>query len=203
MIKGTVLWNSAGSYHKQDNNSIESFVKARDGTGWLESCGPTALVNAAEALGVVARLKIDETLKLGTFFPQIEDVAFLYLNDPRNFEKFKKAAPDIVPGSIPGNRVFAYYPDAALDLFGIYAIFSPGLMEWRSLGKFLSTGRAIQLCLVKPGHYVTAVAFDEDTDEVIFWDPWKDRLPGGGFCARMSRTEYEGNVKPYSVVYSL
>jgi hypothetical protein len=66
----------------------------------------------------------------------------------------------------------------------------------------LRSGRAVQLCLVKPGHYIAAVAFDEGTREIVYNDPWPGRFKdGNGFNRRMGEAEFKENVKPYRIVY--
>ncbi|MDR0556332.1 MAG: C39 family peptidase [Treponema sp.] len=66
----------------------------------------------------------------------------------------------------------------------------------------MRAGQAVQLCLVKPGHYIAAVAYDDLTREIIFNDPWPGRFPGGnGFNRRMGKAEFKGNVKPFLIVY--
>jgi hypothetical protein len=67
----------------------------------------------------------------------------------------------------------------------------------------LAAGRAVQLCLMPPGHYVAAVAWDKATEEIIYPDPWPGRRPqwaGDGF-ARRTTLEEEAAIQPYVVVY--
>jgi hypothetical protein len=58
------------------------------------------------------------------------------------------------------------------------------------------------LCLVKPGHYIAAVAFDGGAREIIFNDPWPGRFKdGNGFNRRMGEAECKANLKPFRIVY--
>lgn len=199
MIKGCFRWNDRErAYFTQVNNALESLLKAKDGKSWLESCGPTTMINCLAAEGVQV-----DGLKICTWAPQPEDIVTLYLNDPRNSEKFKKARQNLEPGTIPGNRVPQYYPDAAEDLYGVQALYSEGKLPFDQLAAFLKRGVAVQLCLVNPGHYIAAVAFDDEAQEIIFNDPWPGRFAdGNGFNVRMGAKEYEANVKPFAIIYN-
>lgn len=198
MIRGCKRWDDRDAFYVQTNNSIEALLRAHGGKGWLESCGPSAMVNCLAAMGVKV-----EAARIGAWTPQPEDIVTLYLNDPRNADRFARAERGIKPGSIPGNRVAAYYPDAAMDLYSVHAALTLGLMGFDSLASFLRGGKAVQLCLVNPGHYVAAVAFDDDAQEIVYHDSWPDRFADkNGFKVRMGRKEYESNVKPLAIVYS-
>jgi hypothetical protein len=124
-----------------------------------------------------------------------------FFNDPRNYEALKKARPDTPPEVWHGNEVPQFYPIAVKAVFGVKAAFEWGA-EFTKVAAYLQAGKAVQLCLVKPGHYIAAVAFDQDTREIIFNDPWPGRFKDkNGFNRRMSEGEYKGNLKPFLVVY--
>jgi hypothetical protein len=94
-----------------------------------------------------------------------------------------------------------FYPSAVEAVFGAKAVFEWGA-DFAGAAACLREGRAVQLCLVKPGHYIAAVAFDDESREIIFNDPWPGRFAdGNGFNRRMGEAEFKGNVKPYRIVY--
>jgi hypothetical protein len=137
----------------------------------------------------------------GEYVPQSEEVLMDFFNDPRNYAILKKARPDTPPDVWHGNEVPQFYPAAVEAVFGIKAYFR-WLHDFGHVANELASGRAVQLCLVKPGHYIAAVAYDEDAREIIYNDPWPDRFPDkNGFNRRMSHAEYQANTKPYLIVY--
>jgi hypothetical protein len=124
-----------------------------------------------------------------------------YFNDPRNYDLLKRVRPDTPPDVWHGNEVPQFYPAAARAVFGIKAEFLWS-NHFDKIASFLVQGNAVQLCLVNPGHYIAAVAYDEDREEIIYNDPWPGRFPdGNGFNRRMGRAECAANVKPFLIVY--
>lgn len=196
MIKGVKHWDNRSRYYSQTNNSTESILRKVGVKEWLETCGSTAAVNCLAAMGH------DVTVFCpGQYRPQPEDVLTNYFNDPRNYKKFEKIRKNLDPNKYPGNRVPQYYPLAAREVFNVEAEFK-FLKDFESVAEIISSGFAVQLCLVSPGHYIAAVAYDEDTEEIIFNDPWPDRFPdGNGFNQRLDREKYEKNVEPYVIIY--
>jgi hypothetical protein len=195
-VKGAKLWNDRDVSYKQSNNAEESFLRALGFRGWLETCGSTSFIMCMAALGEKMELA-----RAGLFIPQPEDVATLYFNDPRNFDRFRRARPNLEPGTWPGNRVPQYFPEAAADLYGIHATYVEG-MAFEAMGGFLADGRTVEIQLRKPAHYVAAVAYDLDACEIIYNDPWPEgRTDGNGFNLRMGKAEYLANVHPFCVVY--
>jgi len=197
-IKGAKFWDDRDRLHSQENNPTEAYLKAtlkETKLGWLESCGPSASVNCLDALGYDIVIECP-----GVFIPQSEEVLMDYFNDPNN--KTKLNAIRAMDESIPENRVPQYYPVAVQEVFNAKAAFQWG-KNFDSIVTMLVEGRAVQLCLIKPGHYIAAVAYDEDTKEIIYHDSWGARFPDGkgGFARRMSKAEYDQNVKDYFIVY--
>jgi hypothetical protein len=137
----------------------------------------------------------------GTYAPQSEEVLMDFFNDPRNYAVLKAARPDTPPDVWHGNEVPQFYPAAVKAVFGVKAVFEWGA-DFDKTAAYLREGKAVQLCLVKPGHYIAAVAFDEGTREIVFNDPWPGRFKdGNGFNRRMGEAEFKENVKPYRIVY--
>lgn len=195
MIHGPRAWNDRERYYTQVNNPTEEQLRKAGVSGWLETCGPTAAVNCIAALGA------DLTITCpGRYRPQPEEVLSDYLNDPRNYGVLRAARPDVDPSEIQGNRVPQDYPVAVREVFGVRATYLESL-GWPGVMGHLVARRSVQVCLIKPGHYLAVVAYDETTDEMIYHDSWPARVGGDGFCRRITRDAYESNVRPYVIVY--
>jgi hypothetical protein len=199
-IFGSPLWNDRKrAYFIQENNSIEHILKCRlpAGSSPLETCGPTASLNCQASLGREIGLGMP-----GGYRPQPEDILASYLNDPRNFAAMRESWSGLDPEKLPGNEVAQWYPLAVREVFGNTCEFVGDLAFERAVG-LIRGGRALQVCLRSPGHFIALVAYDEEASEFIIKDSWTGRWPDGdGFCKRLSRAEYETNVKPLSLVYS-
>lgn len=198
MIEGVKFWNDKSRYYTQSNNPIEAYHKACGiKTGWTESCGPTSAVTILDSSGYPVAAAVP-----GTWKPQPEQLLWDYLNDPRNYDKFKLARPNLLPGSIPGNRVPQYYPIAIKEVFGQNCSFAEG-KSFRQIAEYVSTGKGVQLCLKNPGHFIPVVAFDDSSAELIFHDPFPERFPDRtGFAKRLSETAYLTNVQAFCILYS-
>jgi hypothetical protein len=196
MIKGVQFWNDKGCYYTQSNNPTEEILRKRSDGNWLVSCGPSAAVTCIAAMG------FDVTVSTpGAYKPQAEEVLMDFFNDPRNYAVLSKARPDTPPDVWHGNEVPQFYPVAVRDVFGVSAVFVWGA-DFDKVAVLLQEGRAVQLCLVKPGHYIAAVAFDDQKRELIFNDPWPGRFAdNNGFNRRMGEAEFKANVKPYHITY--
>ncbi len=196
MIHGTRFATDRDRYYIQTNNPTEQLLKKREGEGWLESCGPSAAVNCLATLGYDLVI-----LCPGVYKPQPEEVLMDFFNDPKNYAKFAEIRKDLDPVSFPGNRVPQWYPYAVQQVFAATASFVWG-SELEKITQFLKRGFAVQLCLKKPGHYIAVVAYDDETNELIFNDSWPDRFPDkNGFNRRMGADEYKRNVKPWAILY--
>jgi hypothetical protein len=199
-IFGSPFWNDRRrAYFTQENNPIEHMLKCRSPAGgsWLETCGPTASLNCQASLGRDVGIRAK-----GGYRPQPEDVLASYFNDPNNFDAMRKAWPGLDPAKLPGNEVAQWYPLAVHEVFGNACEFV-GSMTFEKAVEHIRMGRAIQVCLRSPGHFIALVAYDDELSEFIIKDGWASRWPDGdGFCKRFSRSEYETNVKALSLVYS-
>lgn len=197
MVKGLPHWQDRNRYYTQTNNSIEAFHKAEGKTkGWTESCGPTSATTILDMMGIMVEVGTP-----GGWKPQPEQVLWDYLNDPRNYPKFAQARPNLAPGSVPGNQVPQYYPVAVKEVFGGRCEFR-ATIRFDDVAQWVAAGKGVQLCLKSPGHYIPAVAFDEQSGELMFHDPFPDRFPdGNGFARKLTRAEFQSNVQPYGVFY--
>jgi hypothetical protein len=197
MISGARYWNDRTRFYTQTNNPTEEILRLRGGKGWLETCGPTAAVNCLAALGVNVGI-----ICPGGWVPQPEEILMDFLTDPRHYGDFRNLGAD--PAAAPGNEQAVLYPLAVSRVFGAIAEFLPTKPQFGVLIDRLKAGAALQFCLMTPGHFVAAVAFDDEAGEIIFNDPWPGRVPawkGDGFNRRMGRAEYEANVKDFAVLY--
>lgn len=190
-------WNDRSRYYTQTNNPTEEQLRKEDGQGWLETCGPTSAVNCLSALGYNLIIKCP-----GLYIPQPEEVLSDYLNDPANYPKLRKVRPNLDPVSIPGGRVPQYYPLAVFEVFGAKGEYIDNL-SWSMLRGVLSIGSSVQICLKNPGHYLAVVHYDSASDSIVYNDSWPARVGGNGFNCKMNKTEFDSNVKPFAVVYSI
>jgi len=196
MIQGARHWGERLCYHAQNNNPTEQYLKKLGVAAWLQTCGPTAAVNCLDALGYKLAIQCP-----GLYKPQPEEVLSDYFNDPANEDKFVKFRPDIA--KTPGNYWPTLYPLAVREVFEARATFLVNIHNWAEVCGMLWHGAALQLHLVKPAHYIAAVAYDEAAQEIIFHDSWpREANKYDGFANRMTRKEYEGNVRDFLVRYN-
>lgn len=195
MIKGVKFWNARDCYFVQTNNPTEEILRKRSDGVWLVSCGPSAAITCIAAMGFDVEVKTP-----GDYKPQSEEVLMDFFNDPRNYPALQKVRPETPPDMWHGNEIPQFYPVAVQSVFGVKARF-----EWTApfekVIAELQAGKAVQLCLKNPGHYIAAVAYDDERDEIIFNDPWPGRFKdGNGFNRRLKRVDFS-NVKPFRIVY--
>jgi hypothetical protein len=196
MIKGVKFWNDKDCYYTQTNNPTEEILRKRSDGNWLVSCGPSSAVCCLAALGLDVSVSCP-----GTYKPQPEEVLMDFFNDTRNYKALLAARPDTPPDVWHGNEVPQFYPVAVPAVFGVPASFTWG-NDFGKIAAHLQAGRAVQLCLVKPGHYVAAVAYDDEVREIIYNDPYPERFADrNGFNRRMGEAECKANTKPYIIVY--
>jgi hypothetical protein len=69
------------------------------------------------------------------------------------------------------------------------------------VGCFELGTRSVQLCLKDPRHYIAAVAYDDEKDEIVFNDSWPDRFDdGNGFNRRLKKADVL-NLQNFIVVF--
>ncbi len=195
MIKGAKFWDDPNRFYSQSNNPTENLLRKRDSASALESCGPTAAVNCLAALGHQVDIFCP-----GTYSPQPEETLLDYFNDPRNADRLQKERADISVDQIPPNRVPQFYPLAVREVFGAVAHFT-----WISgfeIRRHLDTGRTIQVLMRTPSHYIAAVAYDPEANELIINDPWPEGRPDGkGFNLRIKMDDLKKQIEPFAIVY--
>jgi len=197
MVKGTKYWDDGDKYYTQENNPLDNMLRKAKVRLWLETCGPTSAINILGSMGL-----LPEVPKYGTYQMQPESIVMDYFNDSRQYEKFN-AIRDLDNRKWLNNEIPQYYPIMAKELFGVIAKFDFGL-NWALITWNLMEGNGVQLCLKKPGHYIAAVAYDDETNELIYNDSHPSRFKDGkgGHNRRMSEKEFLKNVKPYRIIYS-
>jgi len=196
MIRGVKHWDSRDHYYVQTNNPTEEVLRKRKNGNWLVSCGPTAAVSCLAAMGCDVAIRCP-----GEYQPQSEEVLMDYFNDPRNYDTLRKIRPETPPDTYHGNEVPQFYAAAVPAVFGVKAEFLWGA-DFLKIAAFLEAGRAVQVCLVQPGHFIAVVACDRETRELIYNDPWPERFANkDGFNRAMSESELKLNVLPYLIVY--
>lgn len=198
MISGAIHWNDRTRYFIQTNNALEATLKRYNAEESLVSCGPTMAVNCIAAMGGMVNCEAP-----GEWIPQPEDVLTLWFQDGRNWDELYRIRPETNPAGTrySPHEVPQYYPAAVKAVFDVTAHFQ-WINDFSAVAHHLQAGEAVGLNLIEPGHYIAAVAYDDETDELIYHDPWPERhADGNGFARRMSRDEYNGNVKPYGIVF--
>ncbi len=197
MITGAKFWNDSDRFYSQSNNPTENLLRKRNSLSALESCGPTAAVNCLAALGYTLTI-----FTPGSYFPQPEEVLLDYFNDPRNADRLQKERTDISVDQMPPNRVPQFYPLAVHEVFGAVADFS--WITGFDIQHHLEAGRAIQILMRMPSHYIAVLAYDSDTGEVIINDPWPEgRADGKGFNIRIGLDDLAGQAEPFGIIYEV
>jgi hypothetical protein len=195
MIYGTKFWNDIDCFHIQDNNTYEETFRKKGVQYYLETCGSTSAINC------ISSMKGDDffdNIRVGDFYPQPEDILTAYFNTKTNYNLFKQIRADIDYTSMMVNEVPQIYPIAIKTLFGIDCEFK-WEKDWNKLIEYLKNGMSIQVC--EPGHYTGVVAYDGNTNELIYNDPWNGHHSGGGFNLRYSKDYYDQSINNFIIVY--
>lgn len=191
MIKGAKNWNNRKKVYRIQNNNLFEILK--DGL-WF--CGPTS--------GAIAHDAVDSSIEKnpygGDWLIQKEDyISSCFLTEV-NWKEFKKIR-KLNLKKYPPYTVPQYYPWVIKKVFGREASFHWG-GTYEKITKLVWDGNAVQICLKEPGHYIVAVAYNDETGELIYHDPWPDRHPDrDGFAKRMSQDEFKRNVEDYYILY--
>jgi hypothetical protein len=198
MIKGIKHWNNRDRYYTQTNNGTENILRKSGMQSYLETCGPTSAVMLADMMGYSISVKGP-----GLWTIQPEDYLAIYFNDPRNEAKLHAARKNIDPKDWMGNRVPQYYPAGMMDCFAIPAQFEWGA-SFEKVRDLILDGKGVMICFKTPGHYVAAVAYDDESQEIIYHDPWphnhwpQKHSGKSGFMRTLSESNFE-NVQSFMV----
>jgi hypothetical protein len=216
MIYGANYWNNKDIHYVQTNNAVENIDDDA-----LSHCGSSASLTCVSSLYYP---EIEKAIpKVGNYSIQLDDVMSLFMNDNRN-EKALMYYRELKSYKGDYQQVPQYYPYAIKSLFGkdCYYIgynieltqqskdsilnnqINSKTLKWDYLKYWLKCGYSVQCVLKKPGHYISIVAYDDDKNEMIYYDPWPNRLglKNRGIQERMSLSEFLDNVKKYCIVYT-
>lgn len=225
MIFGLKKWDDRSTYWDQTNNPTEQVLKKdalRDSkrikeigaeysipenvineliiavSPWLESCGPTAAVN------IVNSLSVDVYFKGPALHKVPGDEALTdFFNTPSNYPKFDRIRKEIDPDSILNNEIPQFYIVGIPEVFGLKCSFHWGRI-WGLFIRIIKEGHGLMVCLRKPGHYIGIVAYDDETEEFIYRDPWagnpwpERHRKKDGFNRRLNIEEFE-NIQPFYI----
>lgn len=192
MIFGAKEWSLRQHHYSQENNPQEEMLRKAGVADWLETCGPTSAVNCIAVLGHDLEIKAP-----GPFRPQPESVLSGWFHDPRNYSTMEEIRAATPPHEWMGNRIPQFYPAAVRSLFGVEAVFR--WLDTEGVKNAVMSGRAVQVCLKKPSHYIAIVAYDDETEEFIFNDSYPSRkdLKNRGFNERIKNL----HIQQWGVVY--
>lgn len=153
-------------------------IKVGDKTiHYSETCGPSAAVNGIAALGYdFSWIKI-----------QPEDLLTCWMFTHHKELLKIRNVPDILPNEVP-----QFYPYSVKNLFGVDANFR-WFKKWKGFKKIIISGNTIQVAI--PGHYICCVAYDYDTDEIIYHDSW------AGKSKRFKEKYYIDKVSNWIIEY--
>lgn len=211
-MKGTLNWNNGKSFwFIQDRSTIETIIRKQEiedfGINkpalWLETCGSHSATNAALSIQPDPDKFLRSFSTPGGEPTRPPDVLTLFLNAPQNSAELKAIRPDIDVDKMMGNQVPQFYPLAVSRIFGVKADFQ-WIHNFNKVASLVSAGSAVQICLVKPGHYLCVIAYDEVNNKLIYVDPHPPRHPDGNwYNATMDKQEYDSNTQNFAIVYSL
>ena len=195
MIEGARYWNDRTHYYIQTNNPTEQALKTYGKGVWLVSCGPTAAINCIAALGADVTVRSPS----GKWAFQPEECLLDFMLDPRNEPKLN--AIRNLDASISNQEVPQYYPYAVNMLFGVTSRFL-FTDKFQTIAAHIKGHGTAQICLKSPGHYLAAVAIEEERGELIYNDSWPQRhSDSNGFHRVMTKKEYEEECQPYVILY--
>jgi hypothetical protein len=201
MLIGTKYYNVKSRLWAQEKDGWEQVLQG------LQLCGPTAASNARATL-----VDVDEGKSGfgGDWVERPADALATFFATPANWPAFQSIRPLPLgwgPGLFVPWEIPQYYEYAIKRVFGLIAKFEYGTFE--NIVDYLKQGCAVQLCLVTPGHFISAVAYDDSTQEILFKDPWgQDRWPGGNSVPdengnkRFKELDYRQNINQWFIKYN-
>ncbi len=199
---GLKYWNE-NNYYTQTNNPTEEkyrkFIQEHElDIGFLETCGPTAVVNILAARGDNVEVKCP-----GKYKPQPEEVLTDWFHDPQNYPKIKQIignAKDIM-----SNRWARVYTIAVPDVFDKPCNFVDKI-SFSLIKEYLEKNIGIVVCLNDPAHYIPIGKCDPVAKMIAYNEPWPGnywpkRLIGtSGFNRKVTYEELNENVKRFMLL---
>lgn len=208
-VIGTALWNDRGEFNIQTNDPLEQlYRKLVDQIrlkypevhwGHLESCGVNACTNCLAVTNQGRKRIIEWTKTPGGYVQQLPHLLIGFLNDPKNYDLMRKCRENLDPAKIQGNRVPQYYTLLAKKFLGIPAHFEWGC-DFEKVKQIVSEPYPVQLCYRKPGHYVTAKAWDKKDNFLYSDNSWP--RGGDGFNEKI-RPEDFANIHDWLIWYEI
>lgn len=191
-------------HYIQTNNAIEAYNKKVKKDSYLETCGPSAMINCCQA---VSENELTITINNQNVKAQPEDLVFLIMNNPENYssmlpyrENFVIEDFDIyIPSRIP--QLFVW---AARTLFNISSryFWNYTAKPFENIAGYIKKGCSVQLQLVSPGHFISVGKYDSENDILIYEDSWPDRWPDkSGKNRVLTREEFMKNTHRFYNVY--
>lgn len=162
------FYNDEKTLYYQDDNLTETLFFKEDEEDFLQTCGPTAIVNLIAAAG---RLKTN-CYSRGRYIPKPETVIMEYFNNSENYEKFNKILPKVNFEKKFPNRYLELYPLMLKEIFDIKS-----KVEWKKfddLDAWLDMNIGLFILLKEPSHFISIVGYNKIKDLIYYRDPWKD-----------------------------
>jgi len=189
-VQGIKYWNTPSIRYDQTENSFESFTEKllaryHVHVGNLVSCGASACATLAEGMGW---LRPEDYPQINGKSIQFDDFIMAYMNDPRNNFTQDPLVFD--------NEIIKNYVDLIRDLFGKESVYRRNI-NFKNTASNLCMGNGVQLCMIDPGHFVSAIAYDHKDNTIIYLDSRK--LPGSIY--KKLTPDCFKNIMSYGIVY--
>ena len=198
MIYGVKYWNKTGLRYTQNNDSVEAIIKKivaeklnklksklpvvyhkmiDELMGYLESCSSNSFCIILEGIGVIVKELREFGLKV-----QWSDFFTNHANDPEYDSEYNN-------GLTMDNRDLHTWEKIAKKM-GLETryIREP---QFTDIATELMFGHGVMINF--PGHYCAAIAYDGDTKEIIYMNPWNGdpRNKNGGTNERINAAEWK------------
>jgi hypothetical protein len=171
------------------------FVKA------LETCSMHSAVNALLACFPGDPESIVVGPPGGSAQIRLPDYLMAYVNTPSHFQEFSTILPGVDLSKVEVNEYRQIIPYAMRQVFGSPAVAVQGHTKDSVIG-LLKQGKALEVGLVHPKHFVAILAYDDQSDEFIYCDPDDRRHPDGNWQnARCKYGEGDGNWTDIIIVH--
>ncbi len=189
-VQGIKNCNDPSIRYDQTENSFESFTlkllsRYNVNAGNLVSCGASTCACLAEGMGW---LKPEDYPQINGKSIQFDDYIMAYMNDPRNWFTTDPLVFD--------NEIIKNYVKLIKDLFNKEAMYRRDL-NFENVAANLCIGQGVQLCMIDPGHFVAAIAYDHSDNSIIYLDSRK--LPGTIY-KKFYPADFD-NIMSYGIVY--
>jgi hypothetical protein len=174
MIHGAYNWNNQNIRYNQENRIIEKFLAdlkaAKKLDFWLESCNVCACACSVEAVG--ASWKCNLPAINGNFILMQADLLFDYIYSSA-YGKWSRDG--VCENEMPEHLTAAIIAmSTAQAELHTYTTAEEAVIAMKEAVNIGHAAVFSYLTDYGGGHYIVAVAFDEDTDEFICYDSWAE-----------------------------